>query len=102
MLHERNWPEAQEQLAHQVSRLAREVGAMSRTVQKLSAETGREAGETAADLFGDALQQGEVLARKFRRQARHVGTAVRKDPVPTIVAVAGLALLLSLVLGRKQ
>jgi uncharacterized membrane protein len=102
MLHERKWPEAQEQLAQQVARLAREVGAMSRTVQRTSAETGRDARETAADLLGEALQQGEILARELGKQARHVGTAVRRDPVPTIVAVVGLMLLLSLVLGRKQ
>ena len=102
MLHERNWPEAQEQLAQQVSRLAREVGAMSRTIQRMGAETGRDAGETAADLVGEALHQGEMLAREFGKQARHVGTAVRRDPVPVIVAVAGLVLLLNLVLDRKR
>lgn len=102
MLHERRWPEAQEQLAQQVTRLAREVGAISRTVQRMSAETGREAGETAADFVGEALQQGEMLARELGKQAQHVGTAVRRDPVPAIVAVAGLVLLLSLAFGRKQ
>lgn len=102
MLHERNWPKAQEQLAQQVSRLAREVGAMSRTVQRMSAETGREAGETASDLVGETLHQGEMLVRELGTQARHVGKAVRRDPLPTIVAVAGFLLLLSLALGRKQ
>lgn len=102
MLHEHKWPQAQEQLAQQVSRLARDVSAMSRSVQRMGAEAGAEAGDTASHLFGEALHQGEVLARDISKQARHVTRAVRKDPVPTIIAVAGLALLLSLLLGRKR
>jgi ElaB/YqjD/DUF883 family membrane-anchored ribosome-binding protein len=102
MLHEQKWPQTQEQLAQQVSRLAREVNAMSRTVQRMGAEIGAEAGGTASDLIGEALHHGEVLARDFRKQARHVSKAVRKDPLPAIVAVAGLALVLSLLLGRKE
>jgi methyl-accepting chemotaxis protein len=109
MLHERNWQNAQEQLGHQVSRLAREVGEISRTVERMSAGARREAGETAADLMGGALQQGELLAREVRRQAREVGKfgrevgrTVRKDPVPVIVGAAAVLLLLSLLFGRKR
>lgn len=102
MPHEQNWSQAQEQLSQQVSRLAREVNAMSRSVQRMSAEIGSEAGDTAAHLISGALHQGEVLARDIRKQARYVGSAVRKDPAPAIIAVAGLALLLTLLLGRKQ
>lgn len=102
MLHDHKWPETQEQLTHQLSRLAREAEAMSRTVQRMSAETGRQAGNTAAEVVGEALHQGEMLARGAGKQARQVGMAIRKDPLPAVVAVAGLLLLLNLALGRKR
>lgn len=102
MLHEQNWPQTQEQLTRQVSRLAREVSAMSRTMQRMGAEMGSEAGAATADLFGSTLHQGEVLARDLGKQAQRVGKAVRKDPLPAVVTLVGLALLLSLLFGRRR
>lgn len=102
MLHDHNWQQTQEQLTRQVSRLAREVSAMSRTMHRMGAEIGDEAGAATADLIGATLHQGEVIAHDLGRRAKRVGKAVRKDPMPAVVTVVGLALLLSLLFGRKR
>lgn len=100
---QRKWQdEAQDHLAHQLSGLSREVATIARAVQRFSAEAGHDAGHVAGNLVDEAWHQGERLAHGVRRQARHAGKAVREDPVPAIVAVAGLLLVLSLVLGRKH
>lgn len=103
MFQRSNWQhDAEEQLSQQVSRLGRDVAEISRAVQRFGADARHEAGTVAADLAGEAWHQGEIVARGLGRRARRAGKAVREDPVPAIVAVAGFMLLLNLLLGRKQ
>ena len=94
--------DAEEQLSHQLSRLSRDVADISRAVQHFGTDARHEAGAAAADLLDGAWHQGEIVARRLGRQAQRAGKAVREDPVPAIVAVAGFVLLLNLLLGRKQ
>ena len=47
-------------------------------------------------------QEGRAVARIAAHQAARAGRAVRADPVPVIVGVVGIALLASLVMGRRR
>jgi hypothetical protein len=49
-----------------------------------------------------ARQEGSLVAKAAAKQAMRAGRAVKADPVPAVVGVVGLALLASLVLGRKR
>ena len=46
--------------------------------------------------------EGTAVAKAASHQAARAGRAVRADPLPTIVGVVGLALLASLLLGRRR
>lgn len=46
--------------------------------------------------------EGSAVAKAAARQATRASRAVRADPLPTIVGVVGLALLASLVFGRRR
>ena len=46
--------------------------------------------------------EGTAVARAAARQAARASRAVKADPLPTIVGIVGLALLASLVLGRRR
>ena len=46
--------------------------------------------------------EGSAVAKAAAQQAARASRAVKADPVPTIVGVVGLALLASLVLGRRR
>jgi hypothetical protein len=82
-------------LAHQISSLRHEVAGVSRSV-------GRYGSHAAHDVGDQLWHQGEIAAKLLGRQAKKAGKAVREDPVPAVVAVAGFALFLNLVLGRKR
>jgi len=105
---------AQRRLDRQIAGLAREAGQISEALSRFSAQAQRDAGhyahdagryarEAAHDIADEAFQQGAIAARLVGKQAVRAGKAIGKDPVPAMVAVAGLACLLSLVLvsGRK-
>lgn len=47
-------------------------------------------------------QEGKAVAKVAAHQAARASRAVKADPLPTIVGVVGLALLASLVLGRRR
>ena len=46
--------------------------------------------------------EGTAVAKLAAHQARRASRAVRADPLPTIVGVVGIALLASLLLGRRR
>lgn len=46
--------------------------------------------------------EGTAVAKIAAHQAARAGRAVKADPVPAIVGVVGLALLASLLLGRRR
>lgn len=97
MARSRHWTDALdiEELSRQLSSLRRDVAGVSRSV-------GRYGSHTAHDVGDQLWHQGEVVARQLGRQAKKAGKAVKEDPVPAIVAIAGFVLFLNLVLGRKR
>lgn len=97
MARNRHWSDALDidELTRQLSSLRRDVAGVSKNVTRYGAH--------AAHDVGDQLWHGgEVVARQLGRQAKKAGKAVKEDPIPAIVAVAGFALFLNLVLGRKR
>ena len=66
----------------------------------------QQAREIAEPRLRDAAEfvrhEGTAAARAAAHQAARAGRAVRADPLPAIVGVVGLALLASLVLGRRR
>ena len=49
-----------------------------------------------------ARHEGAIVAKAAAQQAIRAGRAVKADPVPAIVGAVGLALLASLILGRRR
>jgi ElaB/YqjD/DUF883 family membrane-anchored ribosome-binding protein len=47
-------------------------------------------------------QEGKAVAKVAAHQAARASRAVRADPLPVIVGVVGVALLASLLLGRRR
>lgn len=91
--------DAQDNFGRQFSSLARDASQLSKALNRYSAGARHDVSHLAHDLADGALHQGAVAARVLGRQARNAGRAVRNDPVPAVVAVAGLACLVSLVLA---
>ena len=89
---------AQDRFGKQFSSLARDVRHLSDALARYTDHTRQDIGNIAHDFADGALQQGAVAARVLGEQAWKAGKAVRKDPVPAVVAIAGLACLLSLVM----
>ncbi len=97
MARSRHWTDALdiEELSRQLSSLRHDVAGVSRAVSRYGAHTAHDVGD-------QLWHQGEIVARQLSRQAKKAGKAVKEDPVPAIVAVAGFALFLNLILGRKR
>lgn len=87
----------QRRLNRQVSGLARDAGHITDLLARFTANAGREAQHYGHDLADDAWQTGRVAAKAIGKQAVRAGRAVGRDPVPAVIAVAGLACLLTLV-----
>lgn len=84
----------QHRMARHITALRHEVGQLGRA--------GSRFGHDASD-FGDHLWSGgRAVAKVLRRQARDAGRAVKDDPVPAVVAVAGFALFMNLLFNRKK
>lgn len=47
-------------------------------------------------------EEGGAMAQAAAKQAKKLGRAARADPVPVVVGLLGVALLASLVLGRRR
>ena len=90
---------AQHRFGNQFSSLARDARQLSDAISRYTDHTRHDLGHVAHDLADGAMHQGAVAARVLGKQAWKAGKAVGRDPVPAIVAVAGLACLLSLVLS---
>jgi hypothetical protein len=90
------------QLRRQVSSLRRQIDGLSREASRTGRHAASDLGDSASELFDDAWEHGRDAAQQIARQAAHVGTAVRKDPVPTLVAVGTLALVASILLARSR
>ena len=97
MARTRHWTDALdlEDISRQLSHLRHDVAGVSHAVSRYGAHT-------ASDIGDQLWHQGEVVARQLGRQAVKAGKAVKDDPVPAVVAVAGFALFMRLILGRKR
>jgi hypothetical protein len=62
----------------------------------------RRAGEIATQMADYGRRESTVAAQAAAYHAARAGRAVRADPMPLIVGAVGLALLTSLVLGRRR
>ena len=90
---------AQDRFGRQFSGLARDAGHLQQALSRFSDDARHDVGRVAHDFADEAMHQGAIAARVLGKQAWKAGKAVRKDPVPAVVAVAGLACLLSLVMS---
>ena len=87
----------QRRLNRQVSGLARDAGHITDLLARFTATARRDADLYAHDFADEAWHQGSVAAKVIGKQALRAGKAVGKDPVPAVIAVAGLACLMALV-----
>lgn len=96
------YDDAQSGLSRRLSHLARDASSISRSLEKYGSSAGRDLSHFAHDATDAALHHGASAARMFGKQAWRAGKAVRRDPVPAVVAVAGLACLLTLVMSSGK
>lgn len=87
----------QRRVDRQISSLARDAGHITELLGRFTANARREASHYGHDLADEALHHGAVAAKVIGKQALRAGRAVGKDPMPAVVAVAGLACLMALV-----
>jgi hypothetical protein len=92
----------QRRLSRQVSGLARDAGHITDLLARFTANARREAQHYGHDFADEAWHQGAVAAKAIGKQAVRAGRAVGRDPVPAVVAVAGLACLLTLVMASGR
>lgn len=97
MARSHHWTDALdiEEITRQLASLRHDVAGVSRAVARYGAHT-------ASDVGDELWRRGEVVARQLGKQAIKAGRAVKQDPVPAVVALAGFACFLRLVLGRKR
>jgi len=87
----------QRRLNRQVSGLAKDAGHITDMLARFTANARRDAEHYGHDFADEAWHQGTVAAKAVGKQALRAGKAVGKDPIPAVIAVAGLACLLALV-----
>jgi len=87
----------QRRIGRQVSSVARDAGQITELLGRLSDNARREAGHYGHELADEAWHQGTMAAKAIGKQALRAGRAVKKDPIPAVAAVAGLACLMVLV-----
>ncbi len=89
---------ASDRFGRQFASLARDASQLSDVLNRYTRGARHDLSHYAHDLADEAMRQGVATARVLGKQARRVGKAVRRDPVPTVVAIAGMACLLSLLM----
>ncbi|WP_417308936.1 hypothetical protein [Devosia sp.] len=94
--------QAEDRLSRQIANLGQEASSIAETLGRYSARAGHNAGHFIHDVAEDAAHGTAVVASRAGRQAARAGRAVGKDPLPAVAAVAGLACLLSLLLGSRS
>jgi len=90
--------EANEDAQGLIDSLRHEIGALAAEVEHYAEERYDQA-RAAAGAVADA---GAIVAARAGRQTVAAANAIRRDPLPALVAVGILSLLLALVLGATQ
>lgn len=93
------YDDTQSSLSRRLTALAREASGISRSLDHFGDGARHDLSRFAHDATDFARHEGAAVARAVGKQAWRAGKAVRKDPVPAVVAVAGLACLVSLVMS---
>lgn len=93
-------------LSHTQHDISRRIAALGRELSRLAGQAsysaGHEVEHATNSLAALARRQAPRLARMARRQARLAGATVARDPLPAVMALAGLACLASLVLASRK
>lgn len=89
-------------LDHQLAGMRREAARLSKSIAHMARHTGRDVVRSGHHFTDAALAQLPEAARLVGRQARKAGRSVQRDPVPTLVAMIGVACLASLALSRTK
>ena len=90
------FPTRQTPIERQLGHLRREIASVSGAVRHLGSAAGASLSHGATEFGDQVMHQGAIVARRVGKQALRAGNAVRNDPVPTLVAIASLALLIRL------
>jgi hypothetical protein len=88
----------QRNLSRQISGLARDAGQITNQIARFTDHAKRDATQYAQHIADDAWEQGTAVAKVVGKQAAKAGKAFSRDPLPAVIAAAGLACLLALVL----
>lgn len=90
-------------IANHIAAGARETRSLAHDHLSQFAEQARSIAEPRIHETIDYLRhEGKAVSQAAAHQAARAGRAVKADPLPTIVGVVGIALLASLVLGRRR
>ena len=93
-------------LQRQVAELGAQLGHSShdaRHAGQAFAHSARHLASDAASEFGHfARHEGAVVAREAARQALRAGRAVKADPMPTVVALIGVAMIARLLVPSRR
>lgn len=87
--------------SRQLARLAHEMSHLADGVSRNVHHSAGDFRHVAGDLAHEALDQGALAARVAGDVAAKAAGTLRRDPLPTIAAIAGAACLLRLVLARR-
>jgi len=92
----------QRRINRQVSSLSRDAGHITDLLGRFTHNARRDAEHYGHEFADEAWHQGTAVAKVIGKQALRAGKAVGKDPVPAVIAVAGLACLLALVTSSTR
>lgn len=93
---------AQHRLGRQLESLTKDVGHITESLRRVGLDSRSDFRHMAHDVADEAMHQGAEVARLVGQQAMHAGKAIRRDPMPTIMAVGALACLLSLMMSGSK
>lgn len=93
---------AQRRLGRQLETLTKDMGHITGSLKRFGVEAGTDFGQIAHDVAGEAMHQGGEVAKLVGQQALEAGKAIRRDPMPTIMAVTAMACLLRLVISSNR
>lgn len=92
----------QRRVDRQIAGLARDAGHITELLGRFTANARRGAGHYGHEIADEALHQGALAAKAIGKRALRAGRAVGKDPMPAVIAIAGLACLVSLAASSRR